>query len=208
MPTVPSRPATWCTCGLAEVGYAGAVAFPEDLLTEDESVVMHLHPHWRELVRPVLVLLLGVAAVVAGWLWLPDDGTGQVTLYVVGGAVVVLVAWLSLWPWLVWRTTHYIFTTERVVLQYGVINRERRDIPLHRVNNHLMNQSLVDRFFGCGTLVIESAGEEGQTKLADVPKVQRVQTLLYELVDSDRDRHSLGDGEFREIMEQMRDDGA
>jgi uncharacterized membrane protein YdbT with pleckstrin-like domain len=183
--------------------YAGAVAFPENILTDDEHVAMHLHPHWREMVRPVLVLLLGIAAVVAGWLWLPDGDSGQITLYVIGGAAFLLVAWLSIWPWMVWRTTHYIFTNERVVLQFGIFHRERRDIPLHRVNNHTMNQTLVDRMFGCGTLVIESAGSDGTTELVDMPKVQRVQTLLYELVDSDRDRHSLGDGEFREIMQEL-----
>lgn len=181
------------------------MAFPENILTDDESVAMHLHPHWREMVRPVLVLLLGVAAVVAGWLWLPDNDSGTIGLYAIGGVALVLVAWLSIWPWMVWRTTHYIFTNERVVLQYGIFRRERRDIPLHRVNNHTMNQTLVDRMFRCGTLVIESAGQDGTTELIDMPKVHRVQTLLYELVDADRDRHSLGDGEFREIMEELAD---
>lgn len=185
--------------------YADAVAFPDDILTDDESVVEHVHPHWRELVRPVLVLALGLVAVAVAWLWWPASDYRQTTLYVITGVVALLVAWLSLWPWLVWRTTHYVFTTERVVWQFGIFHRERRDIPLHRVNNHLMRQSLVDRLFGCGTLVIESAGETGQTELVDVPGVQRVQTLLYDLVDADRDRHSLGDGEFREIMREMRD---
>lgn len=179
------------------------MAFPENILTDDERVAMHLHPHWREMVRPVLVLLLGIAAVVAGWLWLPDGDVGQILLYVIAGVVLILVVWLSIWPWIVWRTTHYIFTNERVILQHGVFHRERRDIPLLRVNNHTMNQTLIDRIFGCGTLLIESAGSDGTTQLIDVPKVQRVQTLLYELVDADRDRHSLGDGEFREILEEF-----
>lgn len=183
------------------------MAFPEDILTSDEHVVMHLHPHWREMVRPVLVLLLAVAAVVAGWLFLPEGGAGEIGLYVIGGVALVLVCWLTLWPWIVWRTTHYVFTNERVVLQHGVFNRERRDIPLHRVNDHTMNQTLVDRLFGCGTLLIESAGERGQTRLIDVPKVQRVQTLLYDLVEQDRDKHSLGDDEFREIVQEFRDAG-
>lgn len=186
---------------MAGTSYADAVAFPESILTDDEHVAMHLHPHWREMARPVLVLLLGIAAVVAAFVWLEND----IAVYSIGGAVLALVLWLTVWPWIVWRTRHYIFTNERVILQYGIFRRERRDIPLHRVNDHTMNQTLVDRMFGCGTLVIESAGERGQTTLVDVPKVQRVQSLLYELVDADRDKHSLGDGEFREIMEELAD---
>lgn len=181
------------------------MAFPEDILTDDEHVSMHLHPHWKAMIQPVLALLLGIAAIVAAWFLLPGDDIGQIILYTVGGVVLILALWLALWPWIVWRTTHYVFTNERVVLQEGVFHRERRDIPLHRVNDHAMSQTLWERMLGCGTLTIESAGERGQTVLTDIPKVQRVQTLLYELVDADRDKHSLGDGEFREIMQDMRD---
>ncbi|HLU33596.1 MAG TPA: PH domain-containing protein [Natronosporangium sp.] len=181
------------------------MAFPENILTDDEHIAMHLHPHWREMVRPMLVFLLSVGAVVAAWVLLPDTEAVRIGLYVLAGLALILVLWLSVWPWIVWRTTHYVFTNERVILQHGVFRRERRDIPLHRVNDHSMSQTLVDRLFGCGTLIIESAGERGQTTLIDVPKVQRVQTLLYDLVDRDRDKHALGDDEFREILREYAD---
>ena len=92
--------------------------------------------------------------------------------------------WLGLWPFLVWRTTHYLFTNERVLLQQGVFSRDRRDIPLARVNDHSMNQRFIERLLGCGTLTIESAGERGQSVLADMPGVGQVQTTLYELVEA------------------------
>lgn len=104
------------------------MAFPEDVLTEDEHVVLHLHPHWKAVVRPVLVLVLAVAAVVAGWILLPDGDAATVALYVLAGLAAVLVLWLGLWPFLVWRSTHYLFTNERVLLQQGVLSRDRRDI--------------------------------------------------------------------------------
>ncbi len=39
------------------------MAFPDDVLTADEQVVLHLHPHAKAAVRPVLVLLVALAAV-------------------------------------------------------------------------------------------------------------------------------------------------
>ena len=42
-------------------------------------------------------------------------------------------------------TTHYVFTDERILLQDGVFARERRDLPLDRVNDH------VDRASRCWT---------------------------------------------------------
>ncbi|MEU1751370.1 PH domain-containing protein [Micromonospora matsumotoense] len=181
------------------------MAFPEDVLTEDEHVVLHLHPHWKALLRPILVLVLGVAAVVAGWLLLPDGDGGTIVLYVVAGLFLIAALWLGLWPFLVWRTTHYLFTNERVLLQEGVFSRHRRDLPLARINDHSMNQRFIERLLGCGTLTIESAGERGQSVLADVPRVDRVQTTLYELVEAQHDKHTLGDGEMRDILADMRD---
>ncbi|WP_433347288.1 PH domain-containing protein [Micromonospora sp. CA-111912] len=181
------------------------MAFPEDVLTEDEHVVLHLHPHWKSVVRPVLVLVLAVAAVVAAWILLPDGEASTIALYVVAGLALLLVLWFGLWPFLVWRSTHYLFTNERVLLQQGVLSRDRRDIPLTRINDHAMSQRFVERLLGCGTLTIESAGERGQSMLTDVPGVDRVQTKLYELVEAHHDRHSLGDGEMREILADMRE---
>lgn len=181
------------------------MAFPEDVLTEDEHVVLHLHPHWKALVRPILVLVVVVAAVVTGLVLLPSGTAGTVGAYALAAVGLALVLWLSLWPFLVWRSTHYLFTNERVLLQEGVLSRDRRDIPLGRVNDHSMNQHLVERLLGCGTLTIESAGERGQTVLSDIPGVEKVQTTLYELVEANHDKHSLGDDEMREIMDDVRD---
>jgi len=181
------------------------VAFPEDVLTEDEHVVLHLHPHWKALIRPIAVLVLAIAAVVVGVLLLPESGGGSIALAVIGAIALVAVLWLGLWPFLVWRTTHYLFTNERVLLQQGVFSRDRRDLPLARVNDHSMNQRFVERLLGCGTLTIESAGERGQSVLHDVPDVGRVQTTLYELVEAQHDKHSLGDGEMRDMLADMQD---
>ena len=106
------------------------MAFPEDVLTEDEHVVLHLHPHWKALIRPIVVLVLAIAAVVVGVLLLPESGGGSIALAVIGAIALVAVLWLGLWPFLVWRTTHYLFTNERVLLQQGVFSRDRRDLPL------------------------------------------------------------------------------
>ncbi|HZN75368.1 MAG TPA: PH domain-containing protein [Micromonosporaceae bacterium] len=180
------------------------MAFPQDVLTTDEQVVLHLHPHWKAMIRPVFVLVLAIAAVVAGLFLLPAGTGGQVGLYAIGAVAIVLVAWLSFWPFVVWRTTHYVLTNERVLLQSGVFSRDRRDIPLSRVNDHSMGQTFIERLLGCGTLTIESAGERGQSVLTDIPGVERVQTTLYELVEADRDKHSLGEGELRQVVRDQR----
>jgi membrane protein YdbS with pleckstrin-like domain len=165
------------------------VPFPDDVLTAEEDVVLHLHPHAKAAVRPVLVLLLALAATIVAWVMLPVNDGGRIGVLVVGGVSGYFALRHGVWPLLVWRCTHYVLTDERILLQDGVIARERRDLPLARVNDHAMSQSLLDRLFGCGTLTVDSIGDQAAV-LASVPHVQRVQTTLYELIEADRDRHA------------------
>jgi uncharacterized membrane protein YdbT with pleckstrin-like domain len=164
------------------------VAFPEDVLTEEEEVVLHLHPHWRTAVRPILVLLFALAVTIVAWVMLPPNHGGRIGVAVVGGAALIFALVRGVRPLLIWRCTHFVFTDERILVQHGVLTRERRDLPLNRVNDHATKQSLLDRLFGSGTMRIDSIGDQA-AELAAVPHVHRVQTMLYELIEADRELH-------------------
>ena len=166
--------------------YADRVSFPDDVLTEPEQVVLHLHPHAKAAVRPILVLFLGLGATIVTWVMLPANNGGLLGSAVVAAFSLYFGLRYGVRPLLVWRCTHYVFTDERILLQDGVIARERRDLPLNRVNDHAMNQSLLERMLGCGTLRIDSIGDQSAV-LISVPHVQHVQTLLYELIETDRE---------------------
>jgi uncharacterized membrane protein YdbT with pleckstrin-like domain len=155
------------------------VAFPDDQLTADEHVVLHLRPHWRVLIGRLCLTLLAVGVILAVALWTGNQlavGIGVI-------AALLVVIWLAVWPWFEWRSTHYVFTNERVMLRSGIATRDRRDIPLNRINDHSTSQTVVDRMFGCGTMTIESASERGQSVLRSVPGIDRVQTVLNEITD-------------------------
>ena len=180
------------------------MGFPESVLTKDERVVLHLHPHWKALIWPVVWLILAVVGL--GALWTLASGWNQIVLLAITGWVVLLLAFLTVWPWLRWRTTHYVFTTERVILRRGVFARSGRDIPLGRVNDVSFSHGLIDRMLGCGVLTIESAGERGQVTLAEIPHVERTQSVLYELVEADRQRHTFGDDDRAALAQERWED--
>jgi uncharacterized membrane protein YdbT with pleckstrin-like domain len=181
--------------------YADGVAFPDDVLTDEEEVVLHLHPHARAAVRPILVLALGLAAFFIAWIMLPATQGGLIGVLLVAAIALFFAIRDGVRPLLVWRCTHYVFTDERILLQDGVIARERRDLPLNRINDHVTSQSLLDRALGCGTLTIDSIGDHVAV-LASVPHVQHVQTSLYELIDADRHAAEDEPDEEPEIPEQ------
>jgi uncharacterized membrane protein YdbT with pleckstrin-like domain len=155
------------------------MAYPEKLLSEGETVVLDLHPHWKVIVLPVVELLatLGLAGFL---LAVVDDSVGR---YAILGVAALLVLVFFVWPLLKWRTTHFVVTSERVVMRSGVLARSGRDIPLQRVNDVSFEHTFFERLLGCGTLVVESAGERGQVTLGDIPKVEKVQRQVYALVD-------------------------
>jgi uncharacterized membrane protein YdbT with pleckstrin-like domain len=177
------------------------VGFPESVLTSDEKVVSHLHPHWKAVFWPGVFGVLVIAAVAAAWILL---SWSQIALLIISGVGLVLIAVFSFWPWVKWRTTHYVFTNERVIMREGVFSRAGRDIPLGRVNDVSFSHTLFERMLGCGTLTIESAGERGQVMLNDIPRVERVQSELYELVDVDRQRHTFGDDDRDALVREMK----
>jgi uncharacterized membrane protein YdbT with pleckstrin-like domain len=111
-------------------------------------------------------------------------------------AIVVVGALLLLWftfrPWLAWRTTHYVITSHRVLIRRGVLKRTGRDIALSRISDVSFTQTLWDRMVGAGTLTIESAGENGQENLTNVPRSDQQQQLINRLIEEDSGRRGYG----------------
>jgi uncharacterized membrane protein YdbT with pleckstrin-like domain len=167
------------------------VAYPRKLLGEGEEIVHELHPHWKALVFPVLLIPIVVG--IATFLYFSIDGSG--TWQTIGRWAVLIVAaviliWGSLIPWLRWMTTLYVMTSERLITRSGVLSRSGRDIPLSRVNDVSFSHNVFERILRCGTLTVESAGERGQLVMTDVPKVETVQRELYRLVEEHTKRRS------------------
>ncbi|HKC29850.1 MAG TPA: PH domain-containing protein [Jatrophihabitans sp.] len=165
--------------------------YPEKILADDEQVVERLHPHWITLVPATFWFLVICALAGLGIGFAPSHGTTR-TVVIVAVIVVgfVLLCWLSFGPWIRWRTTHYIFTTHRVLIRRGVLRHTGRDISLQRINDVAFTQSLWDRMVRAGTLTIESAGEHGQEELSDVPRSDQMQQALNRLIEQDGDRRA------------------
>lgn len=156
------------------------MGYPKGLLSEGEQIITHKHPHFKMLIFPLLfgVLLLAVAiwlGVLAGDASPPWDMVALIAVVVVG---LVLLVWLVLTPLVRWRTTHFVVTTDRVIAREGVLKRTGIDIPMARINSVRFEHDLLDRIFGCGTLIIESASDE-PLQFEDIPQVEKIHTWIY-----------------------------
>ncbi|QZY29983.1 PH domain-containing protein [Nocardioides coralli] len=165
------------------------MAFPEKLLNDGERVVLSTRTHPKALLLPLLalVLLLALAVVLQT---VVSGALGGIVTIVVWVVVVVAIVWFALRPFLAWWTTTYTFTDRRFVKRSGFIAKEGRTIPLNRISGVDFEIGVVDRVFGCGTLVVTDASEHGQVLLHDIPHVEEVQKQ----VAAELDRNARGRG--------------
>jgi uncharacterized membrane protein YdbT with pleckstrin-like domain len=191
------------------------MAYPDKLLTDDEEIVQHLHPHWLTVFWPVVRFLLIVGAASFAMAAIPAGRQQGIFRMLVLAVAVVLLLTVVAVPLLRWRATHYVITTHRLLFREGLLSRRGRDLGLSRITDVSYTQTLWERIINSGTLSIESAGDGGATVLKQIPGSDGVQQLLNHMVEEDADRRaqeSAGyirgeDGYIRDDGYTRRDDG-
>ena len=148
--------------------------YPKELLSPGESIVAEFRPHWTSILVPLLLTLGALAGVIA-LATLTDGAVRQ------WGPLAVGVIWLVLTlPRIInWLTTQHVITNERVIHRQGFIAKHGKEIPHEMINTVAFRQTVFERIVGSGDVVIESAGEQGQTLYRDIPKPEQLQTLIY-----------------------------
>jgi uncharacterized membrane protein YdbT with pleckstrin-like domain len=157
------------------------VSLPQKLLGTDERVVIHTRTHVKAMLLPALAFVLIAAAVGVGAALIPHEARpyGQLAIAVLG---VVLAIWLVLLPFLRWRTTTYTITNRRLITRSGILTKVGKDLPLNRINEVSYERNLTDRMLGCGSLIVQTAAEDGTIVLHDVPEVEHVNLEMTQLL--------------------------
>ena len=155
--------------------YDAPMSYPDRLLTEGEHVVTQFRPHWRLMVIPIVWMILAAVAIVLVWQWIaPDNATADM---ITTAVLVAALVPLALAPFLRWWFTAYVLTNERLITRTGMIARSGIEIPLDNITNVVFSQNVLERILKSGDLLIESAGESGQSSFADIPDPEGFQSL-------------------------------
>jgi membrane protein YdbS with pleckstrin-like domain len=148
--------------------------YPEKLLSPGEEVITEFRPHWSAILREglltglVLILVILIAFMDFSWRgWL-----------ILGLLVVAFL--LVIRGFVRWWTTQHVITNERVIHRMGFISKKGTEIPLEVINDVSFRQSVFERIFGTGDVLIESAGTHGQSKYTDIPKPEHIQSVIYQ----------------------------
>jgi membrane protein YdbS with pleckstrin-like domain len=131
-------------------------------LEHGEKVRFQARPHTVALVRP---LARSVALAVAGGMLV---GLGPAPLGVVGALALGLGAVLALGAVWRWDRTSLVVTTEKLLVVHGIAQRHAAAVRLARVGPVEVEQGLIGRMLGYGTLIA------GDLEIPYVPDPRRV----------------------------------
>jgi uncharacterized membrane protein YdbT with pleckstrin-like domain len=166
------------------------VGFPRKLLAEHENLVLDLRPHWVAILPSVLWSIVLLVVLFLGY-WAVDEivgGNPAGGKAVVGGLVLLAWIWLAVIPFLSWRFTMFVLTTDRLITRGGIVAKHSKEIPLESVNDVAFNQSVIERMVGAGDLMIESAGTRGQNRIENVRNPEQVQLAIFKEIESNTAR--------------------
>jgi membrane protein YdbS with pleckstrin-like domain len=139
------------------------------LATDDEHVFLDARRHGVVLVRPLLRALLlagaGCGAFLGGW---PFSIAGAPLLL-----VAAIVATAAVWKW---DRTHVVLTTEKLFVVHGVVRKRAAAVRLAKVGTIEIEQSLLGRMLGYGTIVA------GELEISCVAEPREVCGLVQRLV--------------------------
>ena len=134
----------------------------------EEHVWLDERRHGIVLVRPLMRALalatVGAVGVAVGW---PATIAGVVLL-----AAAAAFATAAVWRW---DRTHVVVTTEKLYVVHGVVRRRTAAVRLAKVSTIEVEQPLLGRLLGYGTVVA------GELEIACVPKPNELCGLVERL---------------------------
>ena len=171
------------------------MAYPRELLNDDEELCLDLRPHWWYFARHFMggVILIAIAIALA---FLPNGRSATnagpsdslfhlIHKYQTPVWLFAFFIWALFFvvEYAQWHFTLFVVTSDRIIFRNGIIAKRGVEIPLERVNNINFGQTIFERIIGAGTLEIESAGQDGQSTFKDVRHPDTVQQEIYRAME-------------------------
>jgi len=163
--------------------------YPRKNLNENETVALDMHPHWWYFWEPALTLIGILIVAIIILVQTDSGGVGSFLRWVAVIAIVAGAVWLVR-RYMKWISTNFVITSNRIIFRQGIISKSGVEIPLDRVMNVNFHQTMVERMLGAGDLLIESGGEDGQSRFTDIRHPDRVQNLIHSEVESHAQRRA------------------
>ncbi len=127
------------------------MSYVEKNLLPNEQVTYWAKLHWIIFTTPVLVLVVAIAICLLGANW--------IVCAVFAGIGLILF----LPPWMRSASSEFAVTNKRVLIKVGFISRHSLELLLRQVEGVGVDQTLLGRIFGYGTITVIGTGGTKET---------------------------------------------
>jgi uncharacterized membrane protein YdbT with pleckstrin-like domain len=123
------------------------MSYVQQNLMKNEKVVYQADLHWWIFALPALLLIVGFIMVMSG-----GDVAGAGWALVIFGVIGFLLRWIKK------VNSEFVVTNKRVILKQGLIKRNANEIMLSKAEGMNVDQGIIGRILGFGSIVITSGG--------------------------------------------------
>jgi membrane protein YdbS with pleckstrin-like domain len=146
-------------------------------LQPGETVALIVRKHWLVLTKPALFL----AAVL---LYLPVRhvrilGFESLLNYLLPYAAALSGA-LFLYRYLDRRVNIWAVTNERLIDEWGILTHKSKENPLDKINDIVVEQTILGRLFGYGGISVQTAAKAGETIIDFVERPEQLKQTINE----------------------------
>jgi membrane protein YdbS with pleckstrin-like domain len=127
------------------------MSYLDDHLLDGERIVYRAHLHWTIFATAILVVLLGAALGVVLYIYEP-------AYWYLGAVLAGVGLLLAIGPLINYTSSDFAVTNKRVLSKTGFIERESDETLLSKVEGVSVDQGVLGRVLGYGTVTITGSG--------------------------------------------------
>jgi membrane protein YdbS with pleckstrin-like domain len=144
------------------------MSYLDDHLLAGERIVYRARVHWSIFATSIVVIALGIGLAIVLGVYQPE-------YWYAGAALAGVGLLLAIGPAIRYASSEFAVTDKRVVAKLGFIERESLETLLSKIEAIGVDQGIVGRMLGYGTITITGTGgtEESFPRIADPLEFRR-----------------------------------
>jgi len=158
------------------------MGYAEKNLAPGETILHRARYHWIFYHLPLLLLLLAVLLGIASFYATqkaPGEGVARpVGFLALGFAVFAAIAFLA--RRIRASADEFVVTNRRVMRKTGLVAREIEQVPVEKIQDVTVEQGVLGRLLGYGTVLVETASERmGMLAFPDIARPEAFRNALW-----------------------------
>jgi membrane protein YdbS with pleckstrin-like domain len=157
------------------------MSYAEKQLVPGEEVLYRARYHWMIYSRGIAWLIISLALSAASISAARNENLERFSKILLwAGAVFLAIALVELAVRAIRASAdEFVITDRRVIHKIGFIRHETRQCPLAKVQDITVDQSVLGRLLGYGSVGIETASEAGQIEFDRISHPEKLRTAIW-----------------------------